>query len=98
MIDRYSRQEMAAVWSEATKFSHWLDIEILAVEARVERGDVPLKRWTLPSVQNTIPREVQLVERALKHGELNAVSSRTRRRGSSSPSIRPKISVPHVLR
>lgn len=41
MIDRYTRPEMAAVWSEETKFSHWLRIEILVIEARSERGEVP---------------------------------------------------------
>lgn len=41
MIDRYTRPEMAAVWSEETKLAHWLAIEILAVEARVHLGDVP---------------------------------------------------------
>ena len=41
MIDRYSRPEMAAVWSEQTKLGHWLNIEILATEARVKRGEVP---------------------------------------------------------
>lgn len=41
MIDRYTRPEMAAVWSEQTKLSHWLNIEILATEARVKRGQVP---------------------------------------------------------
>lgn len=40
MIERYARPNMAAVWSEETKFSHWLRIEILAVEARVRRGEV----------------------------------------------------------
>ena len=32
---------MAGVWSEQTKLSHWLNIEILATEARVKRGEVP---------------------------------------------------------
>ncbi len=41
MIDRYTRPEMAAVLSEETKLTHWLAIEILAVEARVHLGDVP---------------------------------------------------------
>jgi len=41
LIDRYSRPEMAAVWSEVRKLSHWLRIEILAVAARVARGEVP---------------------------------------------------------
>jgi adenylosuccinate lyase len=41
MISRYTLPEMAAVWSERNKFQKWLDIEILAVEARAERGEVP---------------------------------------------------------
>lgn len=32
---------MARVFSDETRFSHWLEIEILAVEARVEMGEVP---------------------------------------------------------
>ncbi|MGH9268526.1 MAG: adenylosuccinate lyase [Acidimicrobiales bacterium] len=41
MIDRYSRAEMAAIWSEETKLSHWLRIEVLAAEARTARGEIP---------------------------------------------------------
>ncbi|MBW3588005.1 MAG: adenylosuccinate lyase [Actinobacteria bacterium] len=41
MIERYSRPEMAGVFSDETRFAHWLEIEILAVEARVEMGEVP---------------------------------------------------------
>jgi len=41
MISRYTLPEMAAVWSEQGKFQKWLDVEILAVEARAERGEVP---------------------------------------------------------
>ena len=41
MIERYTRPEMAAVWGEDAKLAHWLRIEILAVEARVVKGEVP---------------------------------------------------------
>ena len=41
MIDRYTRPEMAAIWSEERKLAHWLRIEITAVQARVEAGEVP---------------------------------------------------------
>ncbi|MDQ5815651.1 MAG: adenylosuccinate lyase [Actinomycetota bacterium] len=41
MIPRYSREEMAAIFSDRAKFSRWLEIEILAVEARVRLGEVP---------------------------------------------------------
>ncbi len=43
MIPRYSRDEMAFIFSERAKFSRWLDIEILAVEARVRLGEVKVE-------------------------------------------------------
>jgi adenylosuccinate lyase len=41
MISRYTLPEMAAVWSDENKLRKWLDVEVLAVEARAERGEVP---------------------------------------------------------
>src|SRR5262249_16311968 len=41
MIERYTRPEMAAIWSEQRKFSIWLEIETLATEALAELGEVP---------------------------------------------------------
>jgi adenylosuccinate lyase len=43
MIPRYSRDEMAAIFSERAQFARWLEIELLAVEARVRVGDVPVE-------------------------------------------------------
>jgi adenylosuccinate lyase len=34
---------MAAIWSERAKFSRWLDVEILAIEARVRLDEVPVE-------------------------------------------------------
>lgn len=42
MIQRYSRPEISAIWSEDFKYNTWLQIEILACEKRAERGEVPL--------------------------------------------------------
>ena len=41
MIDRYTRPEMGAVWSEQRKLDTWLDVELAVVEALVEQGVVP---------------------------------------------------------
>ena len=41
MIPRYSRPEMAAVWSEQNKFQRWLDVEVAACEAWAELGQIP---------------------------------------------------------
>ena len=43
MISRYSRPEMSGIFSEHAKFSRWLEIEILAVEARVRLEEVPVE-------------------------------------------------------
>lgn len=40
MIERYSRPPMAGLWSDEAKFASWLQVEILAVEARVKLGEV----------------------------------------------------------
>jgi adenylosuccinate lyase len=37
---------MAAIFSDRAQFSRWLDIELLAVEARVRLGEVPVKDLT----------------------------------------------------
>jgi adenylosuccinate lyase len=46
MIERYSRPEMRAIWSEQRKLEIWLQIELLASEALCEEGLVPLEDFT----------------------------------------------------
>jgi len=41
MIDRYTRPEIGAVWSEQRKLDTWLAVELAAVDALAEQGVVP---------------------------------------------------------
>ncbi|MGM9924853.1 MAG: adenylosuccinate lyase [Bacillus sp. (in: firmicutes)] len=41
MIERYTRPEMGAVWTEENRFNAWLEVEILACEAWAELGVIP---------------------------------------------------------
>jgi adenylosuccinate lyase len=41
VIDRYTRPEMGAVWSEQRKLETWLTVELAVVEALAEAGVVP---------------------------------------------------------
>ena len=41
MIPRYTLPEMAAVWSDEVRLGHWLEIELLAVEAWARLGKIP---------------------------------------------------------
>ncbi|MEJ5185724.1 MAG: adenylosuccinate lyase [Candidatus Geothermincolales bacterium] len=41
MIERYALPRISKIWEEENKFRKWLEIEILAVEARAKMGKVP---------------------------------------------------------
>ncbi|WP_100489273.1 adenylosuccinate lyase [Sporolactobacillus pectinivorans] len=41
MIDRYTRPEMGAIWTEENKYKAWLEVEILACEGWSEIGEIP---------------------------------------------------------
>jgi adenylosuccinate lyase len=41
MIPRYTRPEMARIWSPERRYRIWLDVELLAAEAMVKLGQVP---------------------------------------------------------
>lgn len=41
MIERYSRPEMTAIWTEENKFKAWLEVELCACEAWAELGVIP---------------------------------------------------------
>ncbi|WP_054950862.1 adenylosuccinate lyase [Numidum massiliense] len=41
MIDRYTRPEMGAIWTEENRYRAWLEVEIIACEAWAELGEIP---------------------------------------------------------
>lgn len=41
MIERYTRPEMGAIWTDENKYKAWLEVEILACEAWAELREIP---------------------------------------------------------
>ena len=41
LIPRYTREEMGRVWSDANKYSKWLEVELAATETLAEAGQIP---------------------------------------------------------
>ena len=41
MIDRYSRPEMSAIWSEEGRYRRWLEVELAVCDELAERGIIP---------------------------------------------------------
>ena len=68
MIPRYTRPEMAAIWSPETRFGIWLEIETLAAEAMEGMGTIP--QGTTAAVREKAAFEVDRIdeiEREVKH-------------------------------
>jgi adenylosuccinate lyase len=41
MIERYTRPEMGALWSEQSRYQRWLDVELAVCDVLSERGTIP---------------------------------------------------------
>ena len=68
MIPRYSRSEMAAIWTPETRFRIWLEIEAHACDAQAELGVIPKEAaravWQRGAFE--VPR-IDEIERETKH-------------------------------
>ncbi|MGQ3674313.1 adenylosuccinate lyase [Xanthobacter sp. TB0139] len=71
MIPRYSRPEMAAIWSPESRFRIWFEIEAYAAEAMADLGIVPkeaaAKIWELGSKAEFNIDRIDEIEREVKH-------------------------------
>ena len=68
MIDRYSMPEIADIWSDNNRFSIWLKIEILAVEALSDAGIVPKSSLeTIKEKANFDVSRILKIEEEVKH-------------------------------
>lgn len=68
MIQRYSRDELANIWSDENKFRIWLKVEILACEAQCKLGNLPAKSLTV--IKNKAKfdtKRVLKIEETVKH-------------------------------
>ncbi|MGB9696966.1 MAG: adenylosuccinate lyase [Ignavibacteria bacterium] len=68
MIPRYSREPIASIWKDETKFSIWLRIELLACEAQSKLGLIP--ESSLKTIQEKAQFEVKRIleiEEIVKH-------------------------------
>jgi adenylosuccinate lyase len=71
MIPRYSRPEMAAIWSPQTRFRIWFEIEAHAADAMAELGLIPKaaakKIWAKGKAAKFDVARIEEIEREVKH-------------------------------
>jgi adenylosuccinate lyase len=71
MIPRYSRPEVAAIWSAETRFRIWFEIEAHAADAMAELGLIPKAAakaiWEKGKTANFDVARIEEIERETKH-------------------------------
>ena len=68
MIPRYSRPEMAAIWTEENKFQTWLEVETAVAEAWAELGVIPKEAaQEIKDKANFDPQRVLEIEKKTRH-------------------------------
>jgi adenylosuccinate lyase len=90
MISRYTRPEMARIWSEENKYAQWLRVELAATEALAELGEVPAEaaRLLRQHAKFSVDR-IENIEREVKHDVIaftTAVSESMRAAGHGEAS------------
>ncbi len=76
MIPRYSRPEMAHIWSEENRLRIMLEIEVLACEAMGQRGEIPADDvTTIRASADFDLQQVHEYERTLKHDVIAFLTS-----------------------
>jgi adenylosuccinate lyase len=90
MIERYTRPEMARIWSEENKYRQWLEVELAAAEALAETNDVPPGAALLLRQHASFDlKRIQEIERQVKHDVIaftTAVSERLAAAGAADAS------------
>jgi len=72
VIPRYSLPEMAALFTDEARFEKWLEVELLATEARAEFGEIPVEeavvvRGRAPKVTAGLVADIAERERVTDH-------------------------------
>ena len=68
MIERYTRPEMGAVWTDENRFQKWLDVEIAVCEVHADMGTIP--RDAVDKIKRTARFSVERIneiERVTRH-------------------------------
>jgi adenylosuccinate lyase len=72
MIVRYTRPEMAALWTAEARYNRWLEVELCAIEAMAELGLVPREaaevcRARGGAISPADAERIEIIERTVKH-------------------------------
>jgi len=76
MIERYSREEMTAIWTAENRFRRWLDVEVAACEAWNRLGKIPDDSLKVIKAKADFDIDrIDEIERTVKHDVIAFLTS-----------------------
>ena len=98
MIERYSRQAMAGIWSQTRKYESWLRVELAACEVMEHQGKVP--KGVAARVRRKVkvnPKRIEEIEQVVKHDVIAFLESVTEQAGKDARHLHAGLTSSDIL-
>jgi adenylosuccinate lyase len=98
LIPRYSREEMALVWSHENRYKKWLEVEILACEALARQGQIPPE--SLDNIKKRAGFDIDRIdeiEKTVKHDVIAFLTSVSEKVGEDGRYIHMGLTSSDIL-
>ncbi len=85
MIERYTRPEMGAIWTEENRYKKWLDVELAVCEAWSKAGEIPSS--SLQAIKKKAGfsvKRIEEIEKVVKHDVIAFLASVAEKVGEDS--------------
>jgi len=98
LIKRYSREEMASIWSPENRFQKWLDIEVLVCEALANLGKIPVESFNnIAANAGFDTGRIEEIEKTVKHDVIAFLTSVSEKVGEDARYIHMGLTSSDIL-
>ncbi len=98
MIERYTRPQMGAIWTQQRKYERWLDVELAVCQAMEQMGDVP--RGIAKRVRKKVsinPARIAAIEQVTKHDVIAFLESIAEQAGKDARFLHAGLTSSDIL-
>ncbi len=98
MIERYTRPQMGAIWTQQRKYERWLDVELAVCQAMEDVGDVP--RGIAKRVRKKVsvsPARIAAIEQVTKHDVIAFLESIAEQAGKDARFLHAGLTSSDIL-
>jgi adenylosuccinate lyase len=98
MIDRYTRHQMGAIWTQQRKYECWLDVELAVCQAMEKMGQVP--RGIAKRVRKKVtinPARIAAIEQVTKHDVIAFLESIAEQAGKDARFLHAGLTSSDIL-